>query len=190
MRKLRKGVHLFKAHYTDPDLSNLSEEARTELKNIEIKKIYVLRDPRSVISSMREFTADIPGRSRVLDKEMDGFVEDTIARWTRHVTKWCQAEGVCILKFEDIINNPQSALSRIEAFIDCKAETSGNELLPRKYRSKWSRRLFSRLEINPRSTEVTTSQRPLPWKQLLTDNHLQIIRKRAGPVIEKFGYEV
>jgi hypothetical protein len=178
---------LMKTHWVDPDFTNLRNKSETLSEWVveRTAKVYVIRRPDRVISSLFNFEAAFS--AMIYSKKGEWLAEKT-AYWVRHVREWSAKSDVLILKFEDMIDDPRSAVATLSQHIGL-GSAAADPLLPPRTKTLWRNRIL-RLSRRPASTEILSPQRPRPLSELFEPKDVAAFWREVTPVCEMLGYDV
>lgn len=187
---------LIKTH-ADPQLSHLTleyPEIQLWIKN-HTDKIYVIRDGRSVLCSLHLFMQSFEPETRC---PLSSFIRQKINQysrvkiWANHVQAWLNEPNVILLKFENLIQDPDLVINLLSERLNLHSQYV-YPLLPKSPRSIWEGR-WNRLTKNrPESTAIIgyyKGQKTLNWKRDLTTEDLDFFKQEAGDLFNKLGYEL
>jgi hypothetical protein len=149
------------------------------------------RDGRDVALSLRKhrYSINIPSDAPV---DQEGLLELSYCAdiWRKFINLYrpWQRDGRCkLLKYEDLVLNPEQTLKDLCEFIDIPFETQMLEF----YRSPG---LLSRKDLNmPHLREIRSKISPdrvSSWKQSLNKTQVESFEKRAFRELSYLGYEL
>ncbi len=160
---------------------------------------FIYRDPRDMLVSQVFFATDLyeehgmhayynslPDfgarlRAAIEGVDHDGMMMVNVLQRYEGVLQWLQQEDVLCLRFEDLVNQRESALA---AMLDQVARTGYVIRTPRE-------KALAVLEvaIEPRKSHTFRSGKTGGWKEYFTDDHKRLFRKVAGDLLVRLGYE-
>ena len=161
--------------------------------------IYVVRDPRDVVVSYSAYTGrdldEIVGfmadpRAAIRGTELQVF--ELLSSWSAHALSWVGSQNRLLLRYEDLLANPEAAFGRVARFL-------GNGSTPERLRRAIDFSNFSVLASQERETgyraHSATAQSTFfrtgtsgQWRDVLSNAQAQKITDAHGEVMRKFGY--
>lgn len=183
-----------KTHST-PDLENHENKGR-RLGELLLERgdiLYVVRDGRDVLCSaylwQQELGIDC-SLQEFLRRQVNGV--SRVRWWAEHVTTWVQHEGVNVICFEEITDQPRQMIERLGCILDLSPRFV-EPYLPEKVEngSRWAD-YWRRLTRDFESTAITgrpNGKSPPEWRSVFTQEDRRFFWREAGDVLEKFGYE-
>jgi len=187
-----------------PRVINCHEPFRPHYKRV----IYVVRDPRDVVVSLFHFQR----KRRIIEDKypLDRFVSRFVAgdtprparlgSWEQNVTSWLAMRqydpDFLLLRYEDMLRETESALTRIASFLGVDAtperiakaveRSSAHEMqsLEKAQGNQWHQSKGTRQDI-----PFVRSARSGGWKTALSKDAVAEIESAWGPVMEQLGYE-
>lgn len=170
----------------------LAEPWRALLTEAEAR-IYVVRDPRATLASYHEFAASWDPDARgslgqFLRSEVGG--RNRIVIWCEHVSRWRATPGVIVLRFEDIVGDPTSTLTRLAAQLDEVSEDR-QPPLPPPLTSTAAARLARLRGGHPPSTATRSrsGRETGPWRDRFQPDDLDLVAAVAGELMVELGYD-
>lgn len=158
--------------------------------------IYISRDPRPMLCSLYLYFQSFVPESRV---PFDEFLRqpsfgaaNRIRFWADEIAAWHARDDTLFLRFEDVVRDPKTTLSRIEAFIGEKANWR-DPLLPPRGGSLWTMRLKRFTSTCPDSTAILGfygGMKSLDWRETFTKKDLAFLKEHAGEAMTLLGYPV
>ncbi|MBZ5719907.1 MAG: sulfotransferase domain-containing protein [Acidobacteriia bacterium] len=164
------------------------------------RAVYVYRDLRDILLSMYSRETELNLIHIDLDTFLKEFLEGTASgfgAWHDHIESWlgcplARRGDLCVIRFEEMRNNPESALAEILDFLGKKVDRSviqaaiaNNSLERMKEKEKRSENL-------PKSkTEEGRFVRKGAvggWRSRLTEEQIRLVDQHAGPVLARLGY--
>ena len=171
------------------------------------KVIYIVRDPRDVVLSYYDFQRKYRQieDGYPLEQYVDEFVHGRInsrdwGTWGENVASWMAtrsgSDKFLLLRYEDMVSNPASELSRVANFLGA---TAGDDRLQQVV-ERCSAARMRELEQRQSQEWVATKNRrqDIPfvriaksggWKTMLPAASVQAIESVWGPVMETVGYK-
>ena len=166
---------------------------------------FIYRDPRDVVVSHVHYVTEIETnhvhhayyralpdfdtrlKTSILGRpEMGDLFPDIRARFEPFLG-WLRPE-VCVLKFEDFIENRDAALERVLAH----AERHGFTLYASRFTPHVSRDIALRTlsdSINPQKSPTFRSGKVGGWREKFSEENKQLFKEVAGDLLVKLGYE-
>lgn len=189
-------IPIVKAHCL-PGFESLGSENADFVSQIAERSqiYYIVRDGRRVLCSYYLFslkTVYLDTRwtiSEFMRQEHNGVSH--LKWWANHVRYWIDQENVKVIKYEDIIHNPEQVINSIAD--DCKLSPLFVEpLLPKKVapRNRWED-YWLRLTRQYESTAIDTkhSKNRQPWQTLFSQEDRIFFHQEAGDILIRLGYE-
>jgi hypothetical protein len=185
---IRRSEHVVaKLHWSDPDLSEVADAQPriAEWLRHSAKVIYVVRNPKAVLQSLWNWEIAAGKVSRAGSPSLS-WLQERLKPWAQHVDRWTAREGIQILRFEDIVENPRHSVDELGAFLGVDASYL-KPLLPPRLKGVWHSRFNRLFSITPSSTEIVTTriQARLRWGEA----ELDLVRECCGQQLTKFQYE-
>jgi len=185
---------LFKTH-AYPQLHYLAKQ-HPDLHDQVIQnatQIYVVRDGRSVLCSFHLFMQSFAPATRCpisefLRQQVNG--RSRVKAWADHVEAWMAQPNVHLLKFEDLIHNPQNTLESLGTLLDLTPRYV-EPLLPRSPKNIWQGRWARLTQWQPESTAIIgyyQGQKTQKWKEAFTESDRAFFHQEAGDLLIKLGY--
>lgn len=170
------------------------------------KVIYIVRDPRDVVLSYYDF-------QRKYRQIQDGFpleqyVADFVSghinsrdwgTWGENVASWIatrsRSEGFLLLRYEDMVSNTVSELSRIATFFGVVADNDRLQRVVERCSADRMRELEQRQSQEWVATKNRRQDIPFVrvaksggWKTVLSAASVDVIESAWGPIMESVGY--
>lgn len=163
--------------------------------------IYIVRDPRDVALSYAAFT----GKSvdEIIDfmahdgaaNESDGAqVFELLSSWSRHAVSWVAAPNRLLVRYEDLLADPQRGFARMIRFLGAAGEVIDQDRLHRAI-------AFSQFNVlakqeaqdgyragGPGGEKFFRSGQSGGWRAQLTPQQAEAIWSTHGEIMQKFGY--
>lgn len=157
-------------------------------------KIYVVRDPRDVMVSYRQFLATIDsaaqcGLGEFVRQEHWTGDRSRLRWWRDHVEGWLSRASL-IVRYEDLVQSPEEALVALTAAIDEKSAPR-SQLLPPKVVTISKTRRDRILRLAPSSTAIIADRKIFAnasWQDELTEEDHVYVDKEVGKIMNRFGY--
>lgn len=171
--------------------------------------IYVVRDPRDVAVSLYHFQR----KRRVIEDKypIESFITrflagenvrpDRMGSWAENVTSWLavrqNSPGFLLLRYEDMLENPERELAEVASFLGIKASTeriakavessSAHRMreLERAQGSKWHQAKGTRTDI-PFVRSATAGG----WRESLPQSSVAEMESTWGAVMVRLGYDL
>lgn len=161
--------------------------------------IYVVRDPRDVAVSYSAYTGrsidemiDFMADPRAAICATDRQVFELLSSWSAHALSWVSAKNRLLLRYEDLLANPEAAFGRVARFL-------GNGATLERLQRAIAFSDFSVLAeqeqkagYHARSTAAQTAffraGTSGQWRDALTAAQAQKIGQAHGDVMRSFGY--
>lgn len=147
-----------------------------------IRPIFLLRDPRDIVVSIRSFNENRGSYDfdEAHAKDFESLVT-TIGSGLRELT-WqldhC-TERKLIVNYEDLVSSPQSVLEQIKTLVE--TDISGT-------------RIKSQPENTHQMSQHLTSESPASsvgrWRKVLTKSEQEVVNWYFQPFLSRFGYEL
>ena len=187
-----------------PRVINCHEAFRPHYKRV----IYVVRDPRDVVVSLFHFQRkrSVIEDAYPLDRFVIRFVQGDalqparLGSWGDNVGSWLHMrdghEGFLLVRYEDMLANTTTVLSRIASFlrIDRTASQIGGAVerssahnmrsLEKLQGDQWHQSKNTRKDI-----PFVRSARSGGWKAILSPDSVAEIENAWGPLMARLGYE-
>jgi hypothetical protein len=184
-----------------------THNARTRAFGVELippaltrSAIYILRNPLDMVLSYArhyghtpEFAAVAIGRPDNTIAGAAGAVPQFLGSWSEHVRGWarCRDFPVLVLRYEDMIADPQAAFARVLAHIGVPVDP---ERLARAVRFssfdelKRQEEQAGFIERSQHSGRFFHSGRAGAWREALPPEAAERIRREHARVMREFGY--
>ena len=121
-------IKFFKTHHIN---CKINEYSFTDKSNT-LATIYIVRDPRSLVSSISNHYSKTANDSKKFllspkfiggkqskDKEKKSYVPTLLGTWSEHYKFWTiNNKNLLLIKYEDLINDPESQLEKIVKFLE------------------------------------------------------------------------
>ena len=116
----RHAMPILKSHWLQANYDNLRSESPDICEWLEhdTKVVYVLRHPSKVLAS--HFLFESIYSDSVNDRA--AWLEKASSYWRKHVTTWTARPDVFVIKFEDIVANPHSAIEKLSNYMGIDAD--------------------------------------------------------------------
>ncbi|MGH9454183.1 MAG: sulfotransferase domain-containing protein [Terriglobia bacterium] len=171
------------------------------------KVVYIVRDPRDIAVSyyhflikFRELPENYPVEEYIPRFMRDDF-DAKYGPWDDHVLSWIRMReghpGFLLLRYEDLLENTASELSRVAAFLNVPGDeqriakaitlsaTDRMRKLEKKESRKWSATRNSRHDL-----PFVRSARSGDWRRDLSEESVHLIEAAWGPAMLSLGYEL
>jgi len=121
---------------------------------------------------------------------MDGG-EGPAANWAKHVSGWLDRSGVHIIKFEAMREDYAKAIGTLGEQLRLTSNRYPIRMFP-KPRSMFENRIRRWLGIQNSSAidNLRMAFETPDWKQVMSKDDLELIRRQAGAVMERLGYRM
>lgn len=190
----RASCPLIKTH-AYPSLGHLTDHYNTLQNWIHqnARKIYVVRDGRSVLCSMHLYMQSFVPETRCsLSEFLRQRVDQTsrVKAWANHVQIWMNQSDIHLLKFEEIIQRPKQTLTTLSKVLG-STPTYCEPLLPKAHQNIWQGRWARLTQWCPESSAIIgyyRSQKTQKWQDGFTSNDRAFFHQEAGDVLIKLGY--
>jgi hypothetical protein len=147
---------------------------------IDLRVIDLVRDPRDVLASIRDFTSSgVDGFQRRSDQTEDEYVVGFIARVRQHLLSMQQAPdevGRIVLRYEDLVQDLHGAADRIGNWLDVELDADAV--------------LDQREDYRHHMTTASTDESTGRWERDLTPAEAERIASALGPGLRAFGYDL
>ena len=187
-----------KTHWANLQLDGLPPFIPKEFTE---KAIYVLRDPRSVLTSVASFWSFpfdkacdamaskefVIGGNKVLSRCM-------ISSWSNHVASWTGEQGfpVHIVRYEDMLENPVKELTEVLEFLDQEVDEDRVQRATEVTEMSRLQKLEKEEGFREHSgySECFFRQGGTRWKDDLGQTYIKRIESDHGKIMELLGYEI
>lgn len=152
--------------------------------------IYIHRDGRDSLSSGFVHWGARRGCSTLGDylRQPDENQSSRAAAWSHHVRSWLAEPGVLRVSMEQLLSDPQIALSQFASKLGLTAPRPPFRL-PRIRKPHLLSRLLCALSMRSESTAVLLTEHPHDWRQLLSHDDRAVFHRDAGELLIELGYE-
>lgn len=176
---------IIKTHWLDPDFSNLrSRMSRfADWIDTKAKKIYVVRQPERVLSSLFVFEG-LDASETLADR--DAWLLEKAAYWANHVECWTERNDITTFRFEDLIAHPIAAIERMSSTLGLEPIKLESPL-PSPTCTLGRNRLL-RFSTRPTSTEVLSLSKPPELAAVFSEEALTRFNEVVRPMCERFRY--
>lgn len=187
-------VPIIKTH-ADPTFSHLDQKFQHWQHWLSQRgtTLYIIRDGRAVMCSLHLFMQSYDPKTRC---SLSEFLRQTvnghsrIKQWANHVELWLAHPNVHVVRFEDIINQTHSTLTKLSQILVSDAQYF-EPLLPKPILSRWHSRWLRFCTTKPESSAIIgyyNRQTTLKWQCALTVDDGIFIHQEAGELLNKLGY--
>jgi len=189
----RSKFPIFKAHFLQPSFDHFDDyPAMQNLLMERCKTVYVTRNLFKVLPSLWTFfeTAKLknPSMGDIVESR-DKFATEYAKKWTEHVDTWSKVEGALLLRFEDIVADPNSTAAKLASHLgEPLPSNSGKGLLPPKNSSTFLHRVINYVHPNPLSSEIRPSRTASKVPFLLSETEKKSCLEIAGATLERLNY--
>ncbi len=163
-----------------------------------IPAIYLVRDGRDAMVSIAHHRSDIvqPG-SDFAENLKDAIIAaegSFFGGWSRNVNEWIERADI-IIKYEDLIKDPQAVLARVEQVVDMPPANWVNlpDFKSMKFgKPKYGGQTTSKtIQISSEdfSKKFFRKGKAGSWKEEFTPELLELFSQRHGAVMDRLGYE-
>lgn len=170
------------------------------------KVIYVIRDVRDVYISYYKFHLKFKSknveisRDEFLDRFINGGLDD-FGTWRQNVLSWTSKQeelpnGLLLLKYEELKTNPSNTLRDLAQFIGIELSEDSIEKAVG-WTSLENMKLLEKQQTDAslfknskKGMDFTNNGLPKGWRNMLSDNEIEIITESNRDVLERFGYEI
>jgi hypothetical protein len=176
---------IFKSHYLTNDLSEF-EADHPAFRSWLLEKgtwIYVIRDPAKVMASLYQFNLGFQAI-----EDVDDWLLTQARNWVRHVESWtASGPGTHVLKFEDIVTKPQTALGQLSEILhmECRAKLP---YLPKRLNSIWKGRFLRFLATTSETTEILTGTKPINMSYLCRPDTIATFNDMTADLRQQYSY--
>jgi hypothetical protein len=155
---------------------------------------YVLRDGRAVLCSYHQYVRGFDPSAPASLSDFMRQTRDGISRvraWADHVRAWRAQPQVLVLRFEDLLGQPEATLAMI-------AERFGmtprwvTPLTPKRSRNLLEGRVARILSIRPESSAILGGgggEKPPPWPEAFRPEDRAFFHRETGNLLIELGYE-
>ncbi len=165
------------------------------------RAIYIVRDVRDVLLSSfaRESAMDLLD-STALDRYIEPFMQGKMSRWgawQNHVEEWLNSPlatngNMLLLRFEDVCNDVESAMSRALAFLGMPADPAAIRRACANNSIEKMRAKEDQSPTLPKSRvhegRLISSGSVQGWRQKLSSDQTAVIEDYAGATLSCLGY--
>lgn len=183
--------------YTNPMRQTEGYEELAEFLRDHAQTVYVLRDGRAVLCSLWRFleqTSSVPETMGEFIREKDSFYDGSVSRaraWADHVMAWLGSQPESVLRFEDLIRDPDTAIAGLARDLGLGAAVERVCPLPRPLKSLLQHRRARLFGIRPEATTQLgrpSGKKPPKWREAFSDEDLAFFWQEAGEAMEAAGY--
>ncbi|VEP12247.1 Sulfotransferase domain protein (modular protein) [Hyella patelloides LEGE 07179] len=160
----------------------------------EAETYYICRDGRAVLCSLHLFMQSYEPKTRCSFSEFIRQQEHGCSRienWAKHIQAWSDLSNIKLLRFEDIIKNPNSIITKIGQ--DLKLLPLYQEpLLPQRFSNIWHSRWARMTNFYSESTAIIgyyKNQKVQKWQEVFTEEDRKLFHQEAGNILIDLGYE-
>jgi hypothetical protein len=151
---------------------------------------YVYRDGRDVLCSYQlfrqKYDPDAFGAiGSFLRQSDDG--ESRVRRWAQHVRAWRDEPDAHAIRFEHLLNQPESVIQTLGKRLGLEPEWR-EPLLPTPFRSIWESRWARLVRMRPESTAIINGERQ-DWHECFAVEDRAFFQREAGDLLIELGYE-
>ncbi len=163
--------------------------------------IYVVRDPRDVALSYAAFTGksvdeiiDFMGQEGAANASDGVQVFELLSSWSAHALSWVAAPRRLLVRYEDLLAEPERYFARIIRFLGREGERPEPELLRRAIAFSSFATLSGQetregyRAAGPGRERFFRQGKAGGWRDKLTAAQARALWSAHGPVMEKFGY--
>ena len=161
--------------------------------------IYVVRDPRDVAVSYSAYTGmsldeiiAFMADPRAANRGTDLQVFEFLGSWSAHALSWVGAKDRLLVRYEDLLANPEAAFGRVARYLSTGADAT-------RLRRAIAFSDFSTLASQERNSGYREhgmaakvpffrTGRSGQWRDVLTSDQAQKIAAAHGEVMRNFGY--
>jgi hypothetical protein len=161
--------------------------------------IVIVRDPRDIAISYSHFSGlavddviSFMGNTGAANRGTDAQVFEFLSSWSNHTSSWIQTEKRIILRYEDLLDQPEKSFGRIIKFL-------GEDPPPEKLRRAINFSSFENLSgqeaasgyaaAGPNAaSKFFRAGRAGQWQTALTPAQIKRIESDHGAIMQKFGY--
>lgn len=174
------------------DHSTYNRHSKKRIK----KAIYLVRDGRDVIVSYWFFCNQRDQTNIPLDEfiRLSSLKNHSYGSWRKHVLEWINAplENKIILRYEDIINDPEKSLLDVLNFCEiCIPSKQISDAV-----NKASFKKMQEMELNKgfnleqyKNINFVRNGKIGDWKQYFTNKECELFIKYHGDLISSLGYD-
>jgi hypothetical protein len=181
-----------------------SVEWETFFKELNMKQVFVLRDPRDILISYAHFIPKTQIDHLYPTFTQEGFthrdrikflieggplLEDGkpdhpgIREWYQSFSGWLNRPNVHAIRFEDMIASAQMKWNTTGELLDFLSDGVDNPL----HREDWITAMIS--NIRPEASVTFRKGKSGGWKDEMDDELKALFQARAGDLLEELGYE-
>ncbi len=163
--------------------------------NHSVRKLYVYRDGRDVMCSLRLLATK---RDRSAWKPISQFIREEVengmsraAYWAWHVESGLSQPDFAPLKFESLVRDTRASLDYLAQRFNLTARHQ-DPLLPKKIHSVWQSRWSRLLERRPQSSAILGRPKEIKldkWQEVFSPEDRAFFHREAGQVLLDLGYE-
>jgi hypothetical protein len=137
------------------------------------KYVYNVRDPRGLWNSAQRFK----GRGRG-DELLDRMLEND-----RRLEGYLRRRNFLTIRYEDLVCRPEQTCAQLFGFLGC--DFSPEHLFYSPHRDPYP----ERWEWVPEAGQQLDPWHTVKWKEQMSQQEIESVRRLAGWFIEKYGYE-
>lgn len=151
------------------------------------KFIHLLRDPRDTICSLRTHPKWKVIHGERVPKNTDRPIPDCLDRWIHDVSSGVTMgrplgdQRYTEIRYEDILDDPKPRLEKLFAFLGVEWEEAVLDFHTQKDDLGGT---------HPRASKPLDKSRVARWKSELSEAQVALIKRRAGALAAKVGYEL
>lgn len=168
--------------------NSIHDESRVllrESKKFDINMIYRLYFNHQIRRMIKKWTShELTVFFNLINRK-----KDTLGNWSNHVNYWMEFPNVCIVKYEDLLNDTYNILKIL--FNKIEINCSEGRLVEAIERQSFNRRKREFEErgdrVNVRFLRKGVSG---DWKRFLDERMLELIKQSHGVTMNKLGYEI
>ncbi|WP_150464420.1 sulfotransferase domain-containing protein [Francisella sp. XLW-1] len=185
-------------------------------KVLESKKIYILRDPRAVFvsaffhnfRSLQErninksflmrllFNFEIANVNKAWNKTVLARINDfknrsgamKVGNWSNHVEFWSNQKDICIVRYEDLLENTQVVMERILQELGINYSKNKLESVIERQSFKIKKEEFMQKNDRQNASFLRSGEKE-DWKKYLSQKQIKTIEKVHYKMMDAFSYE-
>lgn len=158
--------------------------------------IYVHRDPREVMVSLKQFLSKM--NPAVAQASLPEFIRmehwsgrtTMLGWWVEHVESWLERPGVLVLSYRRLLSDTEAIVREIAGYVN-ERPVRVEPLLPPKVNTVTRTRLDRLFSLAPASTAIIADARRHPavhWNEVCSATDEEYLEATAGVLLERLGY--
>lgn len=193
IKPLNSNFRVFKSHFQNCHLSETGDSNR--YRNV----IYIVRDPRDVALSYYRYLLNFGVEKCSFDDFLIDWLNGRIwpCSWQEHVNSWTNLRddstlNICVLRYEDLLSNPQKELLKVCDFVGILAnhDRIENAILNASVEKMKSKAKKQMPKNEQSDTQVFIGKASsLQWKDNITDEQNELISSYCSQTMKRYKYK-